>query len=142
MSSLTPGAAPQALQPRSEVLLWAIFVTLATATQLAFKWAASELGEQDFGLVFLTRAVAKPSVWVAIVGYTAMFVLWINILQRVPLSRAYLITAIVYVPVCIGAWFIFGEQVSALRAIGIFAIMIGVALTAADVGAASSSSDR
>jgi len=71
-----------------------------------------------------------------------MFVLWINILQRVPLSRAYLITAIVYVPVCIGAWFIFGEQVSALRAIGIIAIMIGVALTAADIGGTSSSSAR
>jgi len=142
MSSLTPGPAPQALQPRSEAVLWAIFVTLATATQLAFKWAGSQLEEQDFGLVFLTQAVAKPSVWVAIVGYTAMFVLWINILQRVPLSRAYLITAIVYVPVSIGAWLIFGEQISALRAIGIIAIMMGVALTAADVGETSSASGR
>jgi len=142
MSSVTPGAAPQALQARSEALLWAIFVTLATATQLAFKWAGSQLGEQDFGFVFLSRAVTKPSVWVAIVGYTAMFVLWINILQRVPLSRAYLITAIVYVPVSIGAWLIFGEQISALRAIGIVAIMLGVALTAADVSETSSSSDR
>jgi len=117
-------------------------VTLATATQLAFKWAGSQLGEQEFGLVFLTSAVAKPSVWVAIGGYTAMFVLWINILQRVPLSRAYLITAIVYVPVSIGAWLIFGEQISALRALGIIAIMIGVALTAAGIGETSSSSDR
>jgi hypothetical protein len=67
MSSLTPGPAPQALQPRSEAVLWAIFVALATATQLAFKWAGSQLEEQDFGFVFLIQAVAKPSVWVAIV---------------------------------------------------------------------------
>ena len=137
MSPGTPTAAPRA-PGRSEVLLWLVFVTLATATQLAFKWAGSELGDQELGVAFLADALAKPSVWVAIAGYAAMFALWINILRRVPLSRAYLITAIVYVPVSIGAWLIFGEQVSLLRAIGIAAIVIGVALIAA--GDTSSSS--
>ena len=137
MSPGTPTSAPQA-PGRSDVLLWLVFVTLATATQLAFKWAGSELGDQELGLAFLTDALAKPSVWVAIAGYAAMFALWINILRRVPLSRAYLITAIVYVPVSFGAWLIFGEQVSLLRAIGIAAIVIGVALIAA--GDTSSSS--
>ena len=137
MSPGTPTAAPRA-PGRSEVLLWLIFVTLATATQLAFKWAGSELGDQELGVAFLADALAKPSVWVAIAGYAAIFALWINILRRVPLSRAYLITAIVYVPVSFGAWLIFGEQVSLLRAIGIAAIVIGVALIAA--GDTSSSS--
>ena len=137
MSPGTPTSAPQA-PGRSDVLLWLVFVTLATATQLAFKWAGSELGDQELGVAFLADALAKPSVWVAIAGYAAMFALWINILRRVPLSRAYLITAIVYVPVSFGAWLIFGEQVSLLRAIGIAAIVIGVALIAA--GDTSSSS--
>ena len=139
MSSGTSAAAPRA-PGRSEALLWLIFVTLATATQLAFKWAGSELADQELGLAFLTGALATPSVWVAIAGYVAMFALWINILRRVPLSRAYLITAIVYVPVSFGAWLIFGEQVSWLRAVGIAAITLGVALIAADVGDTSSSS--
>jgi drug/metabolite transporter (DMT)-like permease len=125
--------------PRAEGLLWVIFVTLATATQLAFKWAGTELGDQDFGLTFLAGALSKPSVWVAVTGYLAMFALWINILRRAPLSRAYVITAIVYVPVSIGAWLIFGEQISWLRAIGILAITLGVALIAADVSDASAS---
>jgi drug/metabolite transporter (DMT)-like permease len=111
MSPGTPTAAPRA-PGRSELLLWLFFVTLATATQLAFKWAGSELGDQELGLAFLTDALAKPSVWVAIAGYAAMFALWINILRRVPLSCAHLITAIVYVPVSLGAWLIFDEQVS------------------------------
>jgi drug/metabolite transporter (DMT)-like permease len=138
----TPGAAPQALPPRSEALLWVIFVTLATATQLTFKWAGSQLRDQEPGLAFVKGALATPSVWVAIVGYIAMFALWINILQRVPLSRAYLITAIVYAPASLGAWLIFGEQISLLRTIGIALIMIGVALIAADAGETPSSSDR
>jgi drug/metabolite transporter (DMT)-like permease len=111
-----------------EALLWAGFILIATATQLAFKWAGSELQDQDFGLAFLDAAVRKPSVWVAICGYVTMFALWINILKRVPLSRAYLMTAIVYVPVTIGAWLFFGEQIVVLRAAGIVAIMIGVVL--------------
>jgi len=69
-------------------------------------------------------------VWAAIVGYIAMFVLWIDILKRVPLSRAYLITAVIYVPVTLGAWLIFGEDISALRGLGIAAIMMGVVLIA------------
>jgi drug/metabolite transporter (DMT)-like permease len=134
--SPTPARSPR----RSEALLWLIFVALATATQLAFKWAGSELEDQELRLAFLANALGKPSVWVAIAGYAAMFALWINILRRVPLSRAYLITAIVYVPVSFGAWLIFGEQVSMLRAMGIAAIVIGVALTAVDVDDTSSSS--
>jgi drug/metabolite transporter (DMT)-like permease len=119
-------------------VLWIGFVALATATQLAFKRAGSQLGDWDLGVDFLTEALTKPSVWVAIVGYVAMFALWIKILRRVPLSRAYLITAIVYVPVSIGAWLMFGEQVTLLRAIGIMAIMLGVSLIAADTPPSSS----
>jgi len=140
MHSDRPHAAPpRALQPRSEALIWTMFVALATATQLAFKWAGSELGEEDLGFGFLIAALAKPAVWVAIAGYVAMFALWINILQYVALARAYLITAIVYVPVTIGAWRIFGEEISLLRAGGIIAIMIGVALIAVDAGGAAPS---
>jgi drug/metabolite transporter (DMT)-like permease len=114
--------------PRSESLLWTIFIAIATATQLAFKWAGSDLEGREFGLGFVVAALAKPSVWTAIVGYATMFMLWINILRRVPLSRAFVMTAIVYVPVTIGAWLIFDEQISALRGIGIAAIIVGVVL--------------
>ena len=114
--------------PRSETLLWTVFITLATATQLAFKWAGSDLEGQEFGLRFVGAALARPSVWTAVVGYVTMFTLWINILRRVALSRAFAMTAIVYVPVTIGAWLIFDEQISALRGIGIAAIIVGVVL--------------
>ena len=114
--------------PRSETWLWTLFIAFATATQLAFKWAGSDLEGQEFGLGFVGVALAKLSVWTAILGYATMFMLWINILRRVPLSRAFVMTAIVYVPVTIGAWLIFDEQISALRGVGIAAIMVGVVL--------------
>ena len=130
MAAGSPDAQSPAAPPRSHGTLWALFIAFATATQLTFKWAGSELEDQELGLAFLGAALAKPSVWAAIVGYVGMFVLWIDILKRTPLSRAYLITAIVYVPVSIGAWLIFGEQISVLRGVGIAAIMMGVVLIA------------
>jgi drug/metabolite transporter (DMT)-like permease len=108
--------------------LWTIFIVAASATQLAFKWAGTELDDLEFGPAFIKAALTKPSVWVAILGYLGMFVLWLTILKRTPLSRAFLITAVVYVPVTLGAWLIFGEHISALRAVGTAAIMAGVVL--------------
>ena len=127
MSSDLEAASRTAL-PKSEALLWAAFTAFATATQLAFKWAGSELEGQELGLGFIGAALARPSVWTAIAGYVTMFVLWIEILRRIPLSRAFVMTAIVYVPVTIGAWLIFDEQISALRGAGIAAIITGVVL--------------
>jgi drug/metabolite transporter (DMT)-like permease len=37
---------------------------------------------------------------------------------------------VIYVPVTLGAWLIFGEDISALRGLGIAAIMMGVVLIA------------
>ena len=128
MYSKKPDDALRLIPSRSETLLWALFITFATATQLAFKWAGSELEGQELGLGFIGAALARPSVWTAIAGYVTMFVLWIEILRRIPLSRAFVMTAIVYVPVTIGAWLIFDEQISALRGAGIAAIITGVVL--------------
>ncbi len=109
---------------------WIGFVALATLTQLAFKWASTVLGDGEFGPEFILRAVTTPAVLLAIGGYIAMFVAWMRILKTTPLSRAYLVTAIVFVPVTFGAWLLFGEEITALRIAGITAIMIGVALMA------------
>ncbi len=109
---------------------WIGFVALATLTQLAFKWASTVLGDGEFGAEFILRAVTTPAVLLAIGGYIAMFVAWMRILKMTPLSRAYLVTAIVFVPVTFGAWLLFGEEITALRIAGITAIMIGVALMA------------
>ena len=54
---------PCAVRPmssRREALLWAAFIAVATATQLAFKWAGTQLENQEFGLIVL-RAQFYPT---------------------------------------------------------------------------------
>ena len=56
MSSMKPDDALRLVSVRSETLLWALFIMFATATQLAFKWAGTELEGQELGLGFVGAA--------------------------------------------------------------------------------------
>ena len=118
---------PARITPR-EVGLWVAFIALNTATQLAFKRASGTLDSVEMGAQFVEMAVGQSAVWVAIAGYVAVFLVWIRILQASPLSRAFLMSALVYIPVTLGAWAIFGEAVGAVRIAGIVLIVLGVAL--------------
>ena len=108
--------------------LWVAFIALNTMTQLAFKRAGNTLENLEFGPQFIDAAIRQPAVWLAIAGYLSVFAVWIAILRMAPLSRAFLLTALVYVPVTLGAWALFGESLSALRIAGIGLIVAGVAM--------------
>lgn len=58
--------------------------------------------------------------------YGMSTLLWIKILEYVDVSIAYPVMALSYIIVTVGAYFIFGEQLSIFKIIGIFFILIGV----------------
>ncbi|MCV9936731.1 EamA family transporter [Boseaceae bacterium BT-24-1] len=129
MSSISPTATtPWARQ----LAIWVAFVVLDTGTQLAFKWGADGLGDMDFGLAMMAKAVSLPGVWLATLGYIGTFVVWMAILRDMPLSRAFPMTGLVYVTVPLLAWLTFGEQIDLVRAGGIALIIAGVVLLGSD----------
>lgn len=111
-----------------DVGLWVVFLTLATLTQLAFKWGGTELAGIEFGGAWFEAMLRSPAVGIAVVGYIAMFVLWLVILQRTELNRAFSMTGLIYVTVPACAWAIFGEQIGWARAAGIALIIGGVSM--------------
>jgi len=111
-----------------QAAIWLAFIALDTGTQLAFKWGADSLGDMDFGLDMLARAMPLPGVWLAILGYVGTFVVWMAILRDMPLSRAFPMTGLVYVTVPLLAWLAFGERIDPVRAGGIGLIIAGVVL--------------
>ncbi|BAF87648.1 EamA family transporter [Azorhizobium caulinodans] len=111
-----------------------VFLGADTATQLAFKAAALELGDRPLGLAFLADAVQAPYVWAAIACYLATYVLWIAILQGSDLARAFPLTALSYVTVPLGGWFLFGEGLGLKPALGIALICAGVTLIGHEEG--------
>ncbi len=111
-----------------DISLWVLFLTLATLTQLAFKWGGTELEGLEFGAAWFEVMLSTPAVGLAIAGYIIMFVVWLLILQRTDLNRAFSMTGLIYVTVPAFAWMIFGEQIGWLRATGIALIIAGVSL--------------
>lgn len=114
--------------------VWTLFLVLATATQIAFKWAGNELEKLEFGADWFAAAFRSPAVGCAIVGYLAMFIVWLNILQRAPLSRAFAMTGLVYLTVPSAAYFLFGERMGWLHVAGIVLIVLGIAVMGSPEG--------
>ena len=117
---------PSFALPLRIILFWSVFLALDTATQIAFKAASEDLEGMSFGMPFLRTALAIPTFWVAILCYIATFVVWMAVLTRMKLSRAFPLTALTYVTVPVLALLLFGEHLPLIRVIGIAVIIAGV----------------
>ncbi|AYD40087.1 transporter [Clostridium fermenticellae] len=65
-----------------------------------------------------------------IISYGVSFLLWIKVLSKVELSYAYPMVSMGYILVMIFSYFLFKENISILRIIGVAFIIIGVVLVA------------
>jgi drug/metabolite transporter (DMT)-like permease len=113
-------------------LLWAVFIALSTGTQLAFKWAGNQLAGVELGWRWAAAALTTPAVGLAAAGYIALFVLWLLILQRTDLTKAFALTGLIYITVPFFGWLLFAEQFGPERIIGIACIIAGVVLMGSD----------
>jgi drug/metabolite transporter (DMT)-like permease len=116
----------------SNVLLWVVFIALSTATQLAFKWAGLALQGLEFSPHWFATASRTPAVGIAVFGYIALFVVWMLILQRTDLTKAFALTGLIYVTVPAFGWLLFSEQIGLERIAGIACIIGGVILMGRD----------
>ena len=115
-------------------------VLLNAVAQLLLKAGAASAGR-------ITLAADAPALWrtaaglaqhPAILGGLACYgisvVLWVVALSRVEVSIAYPMLSIGYVINALLAWWLFGEDVTAQRWLGIGVIVIGVVLVARSGG--------
>lgn len=109
-----------------------VFLGADTLTQLAFKLAGDVMGDLPIGLTFLTVAARSATIWTAAGLYFLTYILWMLVLQRTPLSRAFPLTALSYVTVPAAAWLVFGETIGLLPLAGIALILAGVCLIGHD----------
>ena len=114
--------------------LWALFLALATFTQLAFKWGGTDLEKLDFGWEWFQTLLRSPAVGLAVLGYVVMFGVWLHILQRTSLARAFIMTGLIYVTVPLAGWAIFHERIGLIHAAGIALIIAGIALMGSSSG--------
>lgn len=115
-----------------DLALWAAYLALDTGSQLAFKWAADAAGPAALDLHWIRAAAASPGLWIGIACYLGTLLVWLQVLARTELSRAFPMSGLAYLTVPILAVLLFGESLSFLGAAGIAAICIGVGLLATE----------
>ncbi len=112
-----------------ELGVLAFFILLLSAGQVLFKLSAQTTPALD-SLAALRSLALNPWLWAALLVYALGTVVWILILQRLPLSLAYPFVSAVFVIVPLaGAW-LFHEPLNLRYLAGLALIMVGVALIA------------
>ena len=104
-----------------------LFGFLLAIGQVLFKLAA-----RDTALVRqaadVTGLLATPWTWAALVIYGGTTLLWMLLLQRVPLSRAYPFAALGFVLVPMASAWLFGERITWSYVLGAVCIVIGIVI--------------
>ncbi|GGD87519.1 EamA family transporter [Paenibacillus nasutitermitis] len=111
-------------------LLLLINILFLACGQVFFKLGLEQMGGVNISNAW--KALFVPQVIIGLVMYVIATLLWFIILSRMPLSLAYPIQSFAYVLGILAALFIFNEEVSLAKWMGMGIIMIGVVFIAAD----------
>lgn len=111
-------------------ILLLIDIILAALAQLMLKKGMLLLGPIEFSAKNLgVLAVSIFKSWhipVALVLYGVSLVLWLFVISKISLSSAYPFTALMYVFIIGGAWYMFNEEITINHGIGVALILAGL----------------
>jgi|TARA_R110002124_G_scaffold53369_10_gene153096 undecaprenyl phosphate-alpha-L-ara4N flippase subunit ArnE len=105
------------------------FAFLLACGQILFKRVAIDIAGDQLTSIF-GQILHNPMAWLAMCLYGVATGLWIIILREVPLSVAYLFSALGFVIVPAAAHFIYGEPISAKYLIGAAGVIASLYLIA------------
>jgi multidrug transporter EmrE-like cation transporter len=106
--------------------LWIGLPLLSALFQASAKMLAAETRHTPFSWSWLVQATHSPWAVLVLLSELLSFVLWLNVLTNVPLSKAFPITAVAYIAIELMSWTIFKEPVMPLQIIGSALILAGV----------------
>lgn len=105
-------------------------VLLNAAAQLLLKAGTNAIGTFSFSMDNVLpigwKIATQPPIIGGLACYGISVVVWIMALSRVEVSVAYPMLSIGYVVNAFAAWYLFGENLSFLRLLGIGIIILGV----------------
>jgi multidrug transporter EmrE-like cation transporter len=109
-------------------------VLLNAAAQLLLKAGTNAVGHFEFSganiLPMGMKFAVEPHILGGLTCYVVSVVVWIMALSRVEVSIAYPMLSVGYVVNAVAAWYLFDEQVTVERLIGIGIIILGVFVVA------------
>lgn len=126
-----------AMQPpvrRAQVAAWCGFLACAALSQIAFKYAAQHTGEFELSLRWFALAVGSAWLWVSVASHIGEFLLWMTILSKSALSKAFATSAVLFVVVMAASRVLFAEPLGWQKVLGSAVILAGILLLGQDDG--------
>jgi len=115
------------------IILILVSVFLGAIGQVLVKYGASSLELNFAGKYLITSIISilkNAPVMCGIISYGVSFLLWIKVLSKVELSYAYPMVSIGYILIMFFSYFLFKENISIIRILGVILIVAGVVLVA------------
>jgi multidrug transporter EmrE-like cation transporter len=114
------------------ILLALFSISLGAVGQFLLKVGVNRMGGLTFRRTELAstalKIVAQPHIVIGIMLFVLSMVVWLAVLSKMELSRAYPMVSISYVLVALMAKVFLGEHMSLMRMAGIAVILAGVVL--------------
>lgn len=112
------------------ILLILLSVLLNCAAQLLIRKGMMVVGEINASNVtqMFVPMLTNVFLWMAMFCYALSIFLWMAVLSKVEVSYAYPFLSIGYVVAAIAGYYLFGENISLIRIVGIAVICLGVFL--------------
>jgi multidrug transporter EmrE-like cation transporter len=104
------------------------FAASMATGQILFKYGATQAGIVQ-GLQGWIDLLLKPVIVLALTLYAFSTILWLWLLQKIPLTIAYPFAALAFLLVPIGAWIFFREPLNLRYLLGVCLILAGVIVT-------------
>lgn len=113
------------------IVLFAVDITCDVSGQLLFKHGVGRLSQHGEDLPFFAMVrggLRSPAIWGGLAINVLGFMVWLNLLARIPLSVAYPVVSITYCVILLASRTLLHERISRRRWLGALLVAIGVAL--------------
>lgn len=120
-----------AMQPpvrSAQVAAWVAFLACAALSQIAFKYAGQHTGEFEWSARWFALALGSAWLWVSVASHIGEFVLWMTILSKSALSKAFATSAVLFVIVMLASRVLFAEPLGWQKVLGSAVILAGILL--------------
>jgi len=102
-----------------------VCIILNVGAQIALKQGAF-LDIENLNLANFIKLFSSQWIIAGGIAYVVSVFVWLLVLHRTEVSKAYPLSSIGYILNAIAAYYLLGEQVTVLRILGIVVILIGV----------------
>ena len=111
-------------------LLFVLLIACDTFSQVLFKYASLDIGEASLDswphfMAFVHGMLRQPAMSLGLLLLLGAFVCWMLLIARIELSRAHLMSCVVYATVPAVSALVFGDVITASQCAGILLISVG-----------------